>query len=510
MRLSYLSVAETANIRRAHATPLEMPEAKNNEPPDLSSIPIRVLVVDDDENHAQAVAESLARINCECKVATSGEMGTRMITGESWDVVVTDLMMGEIDGLEILRQTKEELPDAEVIVLTGHGSIASAVTAMQHGAYTYLTKPLDIGELRSAVEKASARLRLIRRNAELRRSLEERFGFEGVIGNSPQMHRIIEILKNVAPTDTTVLIHGENGTGKELVAKAIHQNSPRKNKPFVPLNISALPDSILESELFGHELGAFTGAAGRRIGKFEYANGGTLFLDEVGEMPLDTQVKLLRVLEDRKVTRLGANDEMDINVRLVAATNANLKKMVDDGVFREDLYYRLNVVPIHLPPLRERREDIPLLAMHALGTFARAHRRRFRTIEEPALRRLTAASWPGNVRQLFHTIERTVVLNDDEALRTAMLPDDLDATTDVAASPPAPAITTRLPRPSGSKAPAAPSSEVMPLAEIERRAIIDALAVCGSPAKAADALGISEATIYRRIRSYRLGADAGR
>ncbi|MCP4512907.1 MAG: sigma-54-dependent Fis family transcriptional regulator, partial [Fuerstiella sp.] len=249
-----------------------------NEPPDLRSIPVRVLVVDDDESHAQAVAESLERINCECKVAGSGELGAKMISSESWDVVVTDLQMGEIDGLEILSQSKEELPDAEVIVLTGHGSITSAVTAMQHGAYTYLTKPLDIGELRSAVEKASARLRLIRRNAELRRSLEERFGFEGVIGNSAPMHRIIEILKNVSPTDTTILIRGENGTGKELVAKAIHQNSLRKNKPFVPLNISALPDSILESELFGHEEGSFTGAVGRRIGKFEHANGGTLFL----------------------------------------------------------------------------------------------------------------------------------------------------------------------------------------------------------------------------------------
>ena len=247
--------------------------------------------MDDDEGHAQAVADSLARINCDCRVAGSGERGSQLIAAESWDVIVTDLRMGEVDGLEILRQAKEELPEAEVIVLTGHGSIASAVTAMQHGAYTYLTKPLDIGELRSAVEKASARLRLIRKNAELRRALEERFGFEGVIGNSPQMHRIVEILKSVAPTDSTVMIQGENGTGKELVARALHQNSPRKNKPFVPLNISALPGSILESELFGHEAGAFTGATGRRIGKFEHANGGTLFLDEVGEMPMDTQVE---------------------------------------------------------------------------------------------------------------------------------------------------------------------------------------------------------------------------
>ncbi|MCA9058112.1 MAG: sigma-54-dependent Fis family transcriptional regulator, partial [Planctomycetaceae bacterium] len=228
-----------------------MTEQKNDSA-DLSGIPVRVLVVDDDENHAQAVADSLTRINCECRVATSGEHGSQLIAAETWDVIVTDLQMGEIDGLEILRQAKQELPDAEVIVLTGHGSITSAVTAMQHGAYTYLTKPLDISELRSAVEKASARLRLIRRNNELRRSLDERFGFEGVIGTSPQMQSIIEILKSVSPTDSTVLIQGENGTGKELVARALHQNSPRKSKMFVPLNISALPDSILESELFGH------------------------------------------------------------------------------------------------------------------------------------------------------------------------------------------------------------------------------------------------------------------
>lgn len=462
--------------------------------PDLDSIPVRVLVVDDDEHHAQAVAESLERINCECRVAGSGEAGSRMISGESWDVVVTDLQMGEIDGLEILRQTKEELPDAEVIVLTGHGSITSAVTAMQHGAYTYLTKPLDIGELRSAVEKASARLRLIRRNAELRRSLEERFGFEGVIGNSAQMHRIIEILKNVAPTDTTVLIQGENGTGKELVAKAIHQNSPRKNKPFVPLNISALPDSILESELFGHEQGAFTGAAGRRIGKFEHANGGTLFLDEVGEMPMDTQVKLLRVLEERKITRLGANDELDINVRLVAATNANLKKLVSDGRFREDLYYRLNVVPINLPPLRERPGDIPLLMEHFLKELTKKTGREAEGFSRTARRAMLSYQWPGNIRQLRNTIESMLVMDTDGLLDVDGLPPDiapLAVSDDVVAE--------------GEGAAGADNLIGRPMDEVEKYYIQRALELTeGNREETARLLGIGERTLYRKIKEYDL------
>ena len=236
------------------------------------------------------------------------------------------------------------------------------------------------------------------------------------------MHRVIEILKNVSPTDTTILIRGENGTGKELVAKAIHQNSLRKNKPFVPLNISALPDSILESELFGHEEGSFTGAVGRRIGKFEHANGGTLFLDEVGETPMDTQVKLLRVLEERKITRLGANDELDINVRLVAATNANLKKLVEEGKFREDLYYRLNVVSIELPPLRERPGDIPLLMEHFLKDLSRKTGREVEGFSRTARRALLSHQWPGNIRELRNTIERMVVMDTDGLLDVDGLP----------------------------------------------------------------------------------------
>jgi len=470
-----------------------MSDSKNDSA-DLSTIPVRVLIVDDDEGHAQAVADSLARINCDCKVAGSGERGAQLINSESWDVVVTDLRMGEVDGLEILRLTKDELPDAEVIVLTGHGSIASAVTAMQHGAYTYLTKPLDIGELRSAVEKASARLRLIRRNAELRQSLDERFGFEGVIGNSPQMHDIIDILKSVAPTDSTVLIHGENGTGKELVARALHQNSPRKNKPFVPLNISALPDSILESELFGHEAGAFTGAMGRRIGKFEHANGGTLFLDEVGEMPMDTQVKLLRVLEERKITRLGANDELPINVRLVAATNADLQKFVQDGKFREDLYYRINVVSINLPPLRERSGDIPLLMEHFLRDLTKRTGRDAQGFSRAARKAILAYQWPGNIRQLRNTIERMLVLDNDGVLDIDGLPPEI-----------AVLVKDQLPDADEEMPSGADGLIGRPMTEVEKYYIQRALDLTdGNREEASRMLEIGERTLYRKIKEYEL------
>lgn len=465
-----------------------------SEAPDLTTIPVRVLVVDDDESHAQAVAESLSRVHCECQVAASGARGSGLITSESWDVIVTDLRMGDIDGLEILRLAKEELPDAEVIVLTGHGSIASAVTAMQHGAYTYLTKPLDITELRSAVEKASARLRLIRRNAELRRSLDERFGFEGVIGNSPQMHRVIDELKSVAPTDSTVLIYGENGTGKELVAKALHQNSPRKSKPFVPLNISALPDSILESELFGHEQGAFTGAVGKRIGKFEHANGGTLFLDEVGEMPMETQIKLLRVLEDRRITRLGANDEFDINVRLVAATNANLKQMVADGSFRKDLYYRLMVVSIELPPLRERPDDIPLLMEHFLRDLSKKTGREAHRFTRTARRALLSYDWPGNIRQLRNTVESMLVMDTDGVLDVDGLPTEIAQ------------LVGGVTEEGDAGGPSGADSLIgRPLDEVEKYYIQRALDLTdGNREEAARLLGKGERTIYRKIKEYGL------
>lgn len=461
---------------------------------DLNSIPVRVLIVDDDEAHGEAVGEILTRAGYDCTIAATGQRGATLIESETFDVVVTDLLMDEVDGMEILRKTKAELPNAEVILLTGHASYKSALDAGQGGAHTYLIKPLDTNELRAAVEKASTRVRLIRRNAELSRRLDERFGFEGVIGSSPQMQRVIEILKNVAPTDSTVLITGENGTGKELVARALHQNSPRASKPFVPLNISALPESILESELWGHEPGAFTGAVGRRIGKFEYANGGTLFLDEVGEMPTDTQIKLLRVLEDRRITRVGANEEMDINVRLVAATNADLKAMVEDGSFRRDLFYRLNVVSIRLPPLRERRGDIPLLLDHFLRDLMERSGKEVQGFSRPARQALMAYEWPGNIRQLRNTVESMLVMDLDGELGADDLPEEIAALVHPETEPP--------PVDSGSGADGLIGRS---LSDVEKYYIARALEITeGKREEAAAMLGIGERTLYRKIKEYGL------
>lgn len=458
---------------------------------DLKSIPIQVLIVDDDEAHAEAVGEILERVGCECVVANSGERGVTLIESENFDVIVTDLKMDDVDGLEILRKTKEELPQAEVILLTGHGSLQSALTAGQHGALTYLTKPIDINELRKAVEKAGEKVRLIRRNAELNRRLDEKFGFEGVVGSSPQMHKILDTLKLVAPTDSTVLIQGENGTGKELVARAIHQNSHRKNKRFVAVNISAIPESILESELFGHEAGAFTGAAAKRIGRFEYANGGTLFLDEIGEMPLDTQIRLLRVLEERKVTRLGTNEEIDINVRVVAATNADLKAKVDEKTFRIDLYHRLNVVGIQLPPLRERRGDIPLLMDHFVKEISKEHNRESPAFSRAARQALLSYDWPGNIRELRNAVERMLVLDTDGLLDLDDLPDDIADVTSLS---------------EGNGSIAASGADVLigrPLTEVEKYYVQRTLELCdGKRDEAAEMLGIGERTLYRKLKDY--------
>lgn len=465
---------------------------KENVPADLTGISIRVLIVDDDESHAQAVAESLRRVGYDCTVAGSGERAVTLIESQTYDVVVTDLMMDDVDGLEILRKSKEELPDAEVILLTGHASIKTAVAAGQHGVHTYLTKPLDITELRHAVEKASTRVRLLRQNAELSQRLDEKFGYEGVVGNSPAMHRVIEKLRSVAATDSTVLILGESGTGKELAARALHQNSERKNKPFVPLNISALPESILESELFGHEAGAFTGAATKRIGKFEYANGGTLFLDEVGEMPMPTQIKLLRVLEDRKITRLGANDEIDVNVRLVAATNASLQEMVKKGSFRKDLFYRLSVVTIELPVLAERRSDIPLLMDHFLKMLTARYHKQVPIVSKQVQQALIAHSWPGNVRELRNAMEGMLVLDKDGRLDVDDLPDDI--------APLGKSLETDV---TGVAVRGADGLIGRPFTEVEKYYIERALELTGGKREeAAKMLEIGERTLYRKIKEY--------
>src|SRR6516225_6437195 len=357
--------------------------------------PLRVLVIDDERFHAEAVAESLERVGYSCVIATSGSAGARKIEQEDFDVVLTDLRMSDMDGLAILRKARHDLPDAEVVVITGHGDVKTAVEAIKQGAANYLTKPVDLAELRAMVAKAAERLRLARANRELKRQLDEKFGFEGVVGNSPKMHDVLAKLKDVAATSATVLIQGETGTGKELVAKAIHNNSPRKNKPFVAMNCTALNENLLEDELFGHEPGSFTGAERLRKGRFEHANGGTLFLDEVGDMPATLQAKLLRVLENKEVYRIGSNEAIKVNVRLLSASNRDLEEAVAAGKFRQDLFYRLKVVTVKLPPLRDRREDIPLLAAHFIKELNAQHGKRVTSIAEPVRRAMAAYEWKG-------------------------------------------------------------------------------------------------------------------
>ena len=453
----------------------------------MSAQPIRVLVVDDDEPHAQAVAESLERVGYECAVAAGGREGMRLIEEQDFDIVVTDLMMEGIGGLEILRKAKTELPDAEVVILTGHATIKTAVTAIQAGAAQYLTKPLDIGELRAVVDKQSQSQRLARSNVELQKQLNERFGFEGVIGNSPLMHAILDKLRQVAPTSATVLITGENGTGKELVAKALHVNSPRRNKPFVALNCAALAENILESELFGHVKGAFTGADRERKGWLEHANGGTLFLDEIGEMPPTTQVKLLRVLETGEIVRVGSNDTIKINVRLVSATNCDLNEAIAAGNFRPDLYHRLKVVGIKMPPLRSRLEDLALLSDHFVKHFAAEHGKVIKSIS-PAVRKVfTAYPWPGNVRELRNTIESMVVVDYDGILDIDDLTDDLQAVSQMAVEPSADG------RLLGKS-----------LEEIEKYYIFETLKLTSNNRdEAARILGIAPRTLYRKLDGYK-------
>jgi two-component system response regulator HydG len=455
------------------------------------SAPIRVLIVDNEAAHAQAVAESLERVGYECTVATSGPQGLKLIDEHPFDLVITDLVMNEVDGLGILAAAKEKLPDAEVILVTGHGTVPSAVNAMQRGAFNYLLKPLDLSQLRAVAERASASLRLRRQNAELNRRLDERFGFEGVIGTSPQMHDVIDRLKRIAPTDASVLIQGATGTGKELVAQAIHQNSPRKNKPFVALNCAALSENILESELFGHVRGAFTDASSDRVGKFEFAHGGTLFLDEVGDMPIATQIKLLRVLENSEITRVGSNEPIHVNVRIISATNRNLEDSIAAGTFRSDLYHRLKVVTINLPRLADRSQDIPLLIDYFMKMFAKRHHKIVQSMTAAARRRLMSYDWPGNVRQLRNVVESMVVVDYDGVLDLDDLPSELAGPTDANDETYG----------GGNLA----TLVGKPLAELERLFIAETLKQTGGNREAAaELLGIGQRTLYRKIKEYQL------
>ena len=445
-----------------------------------------ILIVDDDEAYAETTAEALEKVGHHCIVATGGQEGlNKLAESEGIDLVLTDLVMGEIDGFDILRQVKDKSPDVEVMVLTGHGTVKSAVDAMEQGAYTYLTKPVSIEELRAKVTKAIEKQGLYRSNVELRRRLDDKFSFEGIIGNSPRMKRVFDVLEQISSTTATVLVTGESGTGKELIARAIHNNSPRKHGPLVALNCAALSESILESELFGHEKGAFTGADRAREGRFEAANNGTLFLDEVGDIPLSTQVKLLRVIEGREIIPVGTNTPRKINVRLIAASNRELKDLVDDKTFREDLYYRLRVVPLELPLLRERREDIPLMINAFIEEFAAMHGRPVTGITPEARKILLRHDWPGNVRELKNCLESMIVLTKSETLDVIDIPDDV----------------------SGNEEDTVEMSSLagITMQEAERHLVKNTLALTnGNRTEAAKMLDIGERTLYRKINEYEL------
>ncbi len=445
-----------------------------------------ILIIDDEKDQADAISESLSKSGYKCTTVMSGSKGLDIIRKDRIDVVITDLVMNGIDGMQILKEAKEKSPESEVILITGYGTVENAVAAMQKGASTYLLKPININHLRTVVDKAVEKQNLVRKNIELHKQLEEKFGFAGVIGNNQQVHRMFNILKQISSTTATVLIMGESGTGKELIARAIHYNGPRKDHPFVALNSAAISETLLESELFGHEKGAFTGALYQREGKFEYANNGTLFLDEIGDMPLTTQIKLLRVMEDGRITRVGSNESIKIDVRIVAATNKDLGELVKDGKFREDLYFRFNVVCLRLPPLRERQDDIFLLIDAFIQEFSKQHDKKIKGISPEARQTLFRYSWPGNIRELRNCIESMIVISQNDVLSLDDIPEHIYKSN-----------RTALPGP------------VFPvgimLQDMEKELIKNTLAyVGGNRAEAAKTLGIGERTLYRKLDRYDL------
>jgi len=385
----------------------------------------RVLLVDDDAAHRTMLKVNLLAEGYHVIEAADGEEVLPLLKDHPVDLVLLDMKMQRMDGLTVLSLLLQAGYQTPVIMLTAFSSVESAVDAMKKGAFDYIAKPVDIGELKIVIERALSFRALNEENERLKEQLNEQHSFAGIIGNSPAMQEMFSTLSMVAPTDATVLITGESGTGKELVANALHHNSDRRAKPFIKLNCASLNENLLESELFGHEAGAFTGASGRRKGRFELADKGSLFLDEIGDMSLQTQAKILRVLQEGEFERLGGNDTIKVDVRLLAATHKDLQEMIETGEFRQDLYFRLSVVPVHLPPLRERGVDIPELANHFLKRFAEKNRKDIKTIHPEALNLLMQYSWPGNIRELENSIERAVILCLGEQITPKELPPHL-------------------------------------------------------------------------------------
>jgi DNA-binding NtrC family response regulator len=384
-----------------------------------------VLLVEDEAPLREALAEQLADRGYAVEQAESGEAALARLADFAYDVIITDLRLPGIDGSAVIDAALDRYPDIVAIVVTGYGTVKDAVEAIKRGAWDFVSKPFQIDELLHALNAALEQRRLKSENAYLRAQLDERYRFEGLIGKSPAMKRLFQLLETVAATNSTILITGETGTGKEVVARAIHHNSPRKTHRFVALNCSAIPETLLEAEIFGHVRGAFTGAIGNREGRLEQAHRGTLFLDEVGTMSAALQMKLLRVLQEREFERVGDSKTIKVDVRVIAATNSDLLKMVGDGQFREDLYYRLNVIPVHIPPLRERRDDITLLVQHFLEKF-RSTGSATVTVSQEAMRRLMSYAWPGNVRQLENATERAVAFGGSRGqIEAADLPPEI-------------------------------------------------------------------------------------
>jgi DNA-binding NtrC family response regulator len=463
-------------------TPQETATTEREPAPARPGAPI--VLIEDDETLRDSLAEYLESKGYAVSKAARGEEGIAQVDSET-EVVITDFKLPGQSGLEVLREVRRKNPTTEVVIVTGYGSIDSAVEAMKEGAYHYVTKPVNPTVLVRILGELTHRRRLETEVALLRQQLDEQYGFENLIGRSAGMRRVFDVIRQVAPTRTTILITGESGTGKELVARAIHQNSPRKNARFVAINCAALPATLLESELFGHEKGAFTGATQRRLGLIQAANGGTLFIDEVAELEPALQVKLLRVLETRQVMPLGSNREEPVDIRILAATHQDLEKRVQEGRFREDFLYRLKVVNIQLPPLRDRREDIPLLARAFLEQAVKDNGLSPRRFTPETLSRLSSYHWPGNVRELRNVVESAAVLSSDETIGI----DDL----------PPPVVE----RPSSG---AGGLFHVgMTMDELERQAILATLkATGGNRTRAAEQLGISLRTLQRKLKEYQV------
>ncbi|HID93922.1 MAG TPA: sigma-54-dependent Fis family transcriptional regulator, partial [bacterium (Candidatus Stahlbacteria)] len=385
----------------------------------------RILVVDDEPIVCKSCLKILNDLGYEVETVQSGQEALERVEKEPFDIVIVDLKMPGISGMEVLKTIRETYPDIIVIMITGYSTVETAVEAMKLGAFDYIPKPFTPDELSIRIEKALERKNLLRENRYLRQELQAKYEFGNIIGKSKPMQEIYRIVKKVAPTDSTVLIHGESGTGKELIARAIHHNSPRREKPFIAVDCGALSEDLLESELFGHVKGSFTGAIVNKPGLFEVANGGTFFLDEIGDISLGIQAKLLRVLQEKEFKQVGGIKTIKVNVRLIAATNKNIEKMISEGKFREDLFYRLNIVPIFLPPLRKRKDDIPLLAHHFLTKYNRERNKNIKNISPEAMNLLTEYNWPGNVRELENVIERVIVMTDEDIIRPEHLPPNI-------------------------------------------------------------------------------------